>query len=286
MKKILMAAVALICMTSSYAQETRNARVIVGINNLSYTVKEKPSKTAEVLGTIADALLTGEVTTQLDGYQEAVRAAIVKGFSQARRITAIDGQLTENELAAKHVYYIDATVSNVSTTSKTEETADKKHYKTYYKGIIGVTLHIKDAHSDEVIGSPTFNVSATDMSWIETAEGAINNALVRLSSGITDYCNRWLPLRGTVLEGARDKKDKQKELYIDLGSQDGIGEDIHLAVYKVKTIAGREAKEQIGKLKVETVEGADISLCKVQKGGKEIKAALDAGETLIVETLE
>ena len=108
-----MAAVALICMTSSYAQETRNARVIVGINNLSYTVKEKPSKTAEVLGTIADALLTGEVTTQLDGYQEAVRAAIVKGFSQARRITAIDGQLTENELAAKNVYYIDATVSAI-----------------------------------------------------------------------------------------------------------------------------------------------------------------------------
>ena len=59
-----------------------------------------------------------------------------------------------------------------------------------------------------------------------------------------------------------------------------------MGVYEVKTIAGREAKSQIGKLRIEEVEGDDISLCKVQSGGKDIKAAIDAGEQLLVISID
>ena len=59
-----------------------------------------------------------------------------------------------------------------------------------------------------------------------------------------------------------------------------------MGVYSVKTIAGREAKSQIGKLKIEEVEGEDISLCKVQSGGKDIKEALDSGQKLQVISID
>ena len=59
-----------------------------------------------------------------------------------------------------------------------------------------------------------------------------------------------------------------------------------MGVYEVKTVAGREAKSQIGKLKIEEVEGSDISRCKVQSGGKDIKAALDAGQQLRVMSID
>ena len=59
-----------------------------------------------------------------------------------------------------------------------------------------------------------------------------------------------------------------------------------MGVYVIKNIAGREAKSQIGKLKIEAVEGDDISLCKVQSGGKDIKAALDAGQQLRVVSID
>ena len=59
-----------------------------------------------------------------------------------------------------------------------------------------------------------------------------------------------------------------------------------MGVYTVKTVAGHEAKSQIGKLKIEAVEGDDISRCKVQSGGKDIKAALDAGEKLKVISID
>jgi hypothetical protein len=100
------------------------------------------------------------------------------------------------------------------------------------------------------------------------------------------WLNKYRPLQANILEGGATKKDKQKEVYIDLGSNEGAFEGLHMAVYTIKIIAGREAKSQIGKLKIEAVEGVDISRCKVQSGGKDIKAALDAGQQLQVISID
>lgn len=284
MKKILIIALCMLYGMGTWAQQGRNARITMGMNNLTYNKPEDKGTLAKVL----DALLTGQVSKDQSKYQDAVRAAVVKGLSQSHRIIAIDGQLSKDEAALPNAMYIDGTVSNLSTTSKTEnyESDGKTRYRTYYKALIGVTLHFKDAKTDEVFASPAFNLSQWDVSWIETQEGAMMKALEKLSSTITDYCNKWLPLSANVLEGARDKKDKQKEVYIDLGSKEGAYEGLHMDVYTVKTIAGKEAKKQIGRLKIMEVLGDDISLCKVQSGGKDIKAALDAGETLVIQTTD
>ena len=61
-------------------------------------------------------------------------------------------------------------------------------------------------------------------------------------------------------------------------------EGVVLLVFRNKTIAGKTAREEIARLKVEKVEGDEVSLCKVTVHGKELKAALDAGENLIIET--
>ena len=212
MKKILLIALCLVFGLETWAQEGRNARVVIGMNNLTYTVKK--TKTLEK---VLDVLLTGEVSKDQSQYQDAVRAAILKGMSQSHRISAIDGQLSAEEAARPGARYVDATVSTLSTTSKTEtEYLDKEkkksRTKTYYKALIGVTMHIKDAKTDEIIA--------------------------------------------------------------------------HMGVYTVKMVAGKEAKKQIGKLKIEDVQGDDISLCKVQSGGRDIKKALDDGETLVIETTD
>lgn len=284
MKKYVMIALCLVFGMEVFAQEGRNGKVILGVNSMTYTKPEDKGTLSKIL----DAVLTGEVSKDQSKYQDAVRAAIVKGLSQTHRINVIDGQLSKDEAARPGALYADGTVSNLSTTSKTEDykVDGKTRYRTSYKALIGVTLHIKDAQTDEVIASPTFNVSEWDLSWIETQDGAMMKALEKLSSMVTRYYNRWLPLSANVLEGARDKKDKQKEVYIDLGSAEGAYPGLHMAVYTVKTVAGREAKKQIGKLRVEEVQGEDISLCKVQSGGRDIKTALDSGETLVIQTTD
>jgi hypothetical protein len=61
---------------------------------------------------------------------------------------------------------------------------------------------------------------------------------------------------------------------------------MHFNVYSIKKIAGREARKELGRIRISEVSGDDISLCKVQRGGKDINAAIEAGETVIVVSME
>ena len=90
------------------------------------------------------------------------------------------------------------------------------------------------------------------------------------------------PLRASIVEKGEAKKNKQKEVYIDLGAPDGVYKGLQFDVFLVKTIAGKEAKTMIGRLKIEEVEGDEISLCKVIKGADKIKTALDEDQTLLI----
>lgn len=287
MKRLIIASILLTFFLGGIcAQENnRNRKKLVVFNNLTYVKKEQKATVGSVLGTIASAVVTGQVTQQQSSYQEALRATIVKGISQSRRISLSDGTGMSNA-----DWYVDGTVNNIASTTKVEERKDakgKSYTVTLYKAVVGVTLHVKDAQTNQIVASPSFNISDMDCSWIGTAEGALNNAFSYLSSRITRYFNSYLPLYANIVEGAREKKDKQKEVYIDLGDETkGVVKGLHFGVYTTKTVAGKQAKKLIGKIKITDVEGNEISLCKVQSGGKEIKAAIDAGETLLITSLD
>ena len=138
----------------------------------------------------------------------------------------------------------------------------------------------------EVIVNQAVKGQGTTSSNFSTTDQAVHDALNRLSNRVTAWLNQYKPLQANIVEGSSAKKDKQKEVYIDLGSSEGAFAGLHMGVFIVKTVAGREAKTQIGKLKIESVEGDDISLCKVQSGGKDIKSAIESGAELRVVTIE
>ena len=271
-------------------EEDRNAIFKVSVGEFSYTPKQKKESVGSVLGAVGEALLLGKTTQQHDNYNEAVRASIVKGISGVRRFNAIDGAFQEGEVQeGMKALYVDGTILNVSTATQIETHTDSKkktYTTTYYKATIGVTINVKDATNDYVVNSQTFNISDYDLSWVETTEGAINNALGELSKRITKFYNRYFPLNAFIVERGNEKKDKQQEVYIDLGGQHGVYDGMHLTVYSVKTIAGRYARKELGKLKIKEVMGDDISLCKVTGGGKNIKAALDEGQTVVAITTD
>lgn len=276
----------LLCVVGTvWAQsENRNVPKIVVFNNLTYTPQEKKANVGNVLGAIVD-VLAGQVTQEHGNYIDALRASLVKGISQSRRISLTDGAGT-----LQPDWYIDGTVSNISSTSKTEELKDSKgktYKQNYYKALVGVTLHVKDAQTGLIVASPTFNVSAEDLSWIETREGAMASAFDRMAAKVMRYFNKQLPLLANIVEGARDKKDKQKEVYIDLGeATKGVMKGLHFGVYTSKVVAGKEARKQVGRIKIVETQGDELSLCKVLSGGKEIKAAIDAGDNIAVVSLD
>lgn len=143
---------------------------------------------------------------------------------------------------------------------------------------------ISGALTGKVIDNPTVGGWGSGNSQFDTSDKAIQDAIAHLSTHVSNYLNKYRPLRANIIESGASKKDKQKEVYIDLGSSEGAFVGLSMNVYQVKKIAGREAKSKIGKLRIEAVEGDDISRCKVTSGAKDIKACLDDGDELRVQS--
>lgn len=281
MKKVILIFLLAIGMSlQAYAQRPkpvgRNAVYTVSIGKISFTPKDRRESLNSTLSSISQAATVGQVTVSEDKYASSVRASIIAGIGNAMRCNVIDRRFSANELRTlSPIMYADATISNISMTTQVNGST------TLYKGTIGVMLNLKDPHDGHVINSHLYNINGSDLAWVTTPEAAMNNTLKILTAQITRRINRLYPLNGQIIEG-RSKTNKQKEVYIDIGSSQNLHSGMHFTVYYITKIAGREAREELGRIQVRKVMGKEISLCKVQRGGKAIKQALDSGKKIIV----
>ena len=257
-----------------------NAQQNVSVGELSYMIKEQPkSELGTVVGAVLD-VLADRTTEEQPGYVDAVRASVMMALSNVRRFTVSDGlQVATNEATN---LIVDGTVNYISTTRELRTHSGKKDKIPEFYAQIGLTLNVKDAASGNVINSQVFEVNKSSWSWFKSTDSAIKDALEGLRKKLVKHYNAVFPYSAHILERGTEKKDKQKELYIDLGASHGLQEGTHLTVYVFGSIGGKETRRQIGRLKVNAVEGDEVSRCKVVSGGKDIKAALDAGEQLLI----
>lgn len=210
----------------------------------------------------------------------------MNGLSKVNLFRPSDGFVSQTDLSdGIPSFFVDGTIANISIVSRSETKKDSKgnkHTDTSYRSNVSVTVNLKNPADGSVIDSRTFTISDSDLYWMTSGEKAMTNALERLTSKVANYYNRMFPLYASIIEKGESKKNKQKDVYIDLGAGDGAYKGQQFDVLTVKTIAGKEARTVIGRLKIEEVEGDEISLCKVTKGSDKIKAALDEGENLMV----
>lgn len=290
MKNFLLTLTAVLCCAMPIsAQEGRNQAYRITLGNVQYAHHDEKLSAGDAVGKILTGVLTGQTSVQATKYEEDVKAAIIKGLSGAYRFRYNDGLLQIDDVAEEGNLVVDALIINIQAKSSSHSWKDKNgktQVNTYYTGVTEVMLTLKNAKTGEVMANPTMKGQGSTNSSFSTSDQAVRDAFGKLSNRIIVWLNNYRPLQANIIEGAAAKKDKQKEVYIDLGSSEGAFEGLHMGVYIVKTIAGREAKSQIGKLKIEAVEGDDISRCKVQSGGKDIKAAIDGGEKLLVISID
>ena len=293
MKKFFVAAVALLyCTLTMMAQDSqtdRNRTYRITLGNVQYAHHNEKMSTGDAIGKVLTGVLTGKVEGQATKYEDDVKNAIVKGLSSAYRFRYNDGLKELADIVTEGNLIVNAVITNIQAKSDSRswrDKDDKLQISTTYTGIVEVMLTFKDARTNEVIANPTISGSGMGSSSYSDADKAIRDAIGRMSRRIAEWLNKYRPLEANLIEGSTAKKDKQKEVYIDLGSSEGAFAGLRMGVYIVKNIAGHEAKSQIGRLKIEAVEGDDISRCKVQSGGKDIKAALDAGENLKVISID
>ena len=255
----------------------------VQLTDITYQKNEVKKKVTvgKVLSVMAD-VVEGRVTDiNNEEYIPLARNRVMEGLTHVRRL-----QVVEDSEASDAKYQVSAVLTDIAATRKVKayDRKDSKgreytETKTYYGAIASVALHFTNLQTGEVTTS-TLSGRCSEYSLTRSADEAIRSALDELSDNIYEYYNECYPIRANIIERGIEKKDKTKELYIDVGSR-FIGEDIHFDVFVVGQVAGRETRKQIGRIRVRETLGDDISLCKVQKGGKEIKAAFDRGDAIV-----
>ena len=277
MKRIILSLLSVVLATGMMAQK-ENAMQNVSVMELDYMIKEGPkSELGTVVGAVLD-VLADQTTTEEPGYSDALRASVIMALGNVRRFTVTDGrQVAPND---ETNIIVDGTINYISITRELKLASNKKDKIPQFYAQIGLTLNVKDAVTGNVLNSQVFEVNKSGWSWVNSNDTAIKNALENLRKRVERYYNTAFPYTARILERGTEKKDKQKELYIDLGAMHGLQEGTHFNVYVIGSIGGKETRKQIGRLKVKSVEGDEVSLCKVASGGKEIKAAIDAGQQL------
>lgn len=257
-----------------------NAIQNVSVMEMEYTMKEGPkSDVATVVGAVLD-VLADQTTEEQPGYAEALRASVIMALGNVRRFAVTDGRQVAPNGDTNLI--IDGTINYISMTREFKVTSNKRDKIPQYYAQIGLTLNVKDVATGTVLNSQVFEINKSGWSWVRTTDSAIKNALETLRKRIVKYYNTAYPYTAHVLERGTEKNDKQKELYIDLGAANGLQKGTHFDVYVIGSIGGKETRKQIGRLKVKSVEGDEVSLCKVVSGGKDIKSAIDARQQLLI----
>ena len=260
--------------------ESGNMPLNVSVMELDYMMKEGPkSELGTVVGAVLD-VLADQTTSEEPGYSDALRASVIMALSNVRRFTVTDGLLVAPNDETNII--VDGTINYISITRELKLASNKRDKIPQFYAQIGLTLNVKDAVTGTVINSQVFEVNKSGWSWVNSNDTAIKKALESLRKKIGKYYDTAYPYTAHILERGVEKKDKQKELYIDLGAIHGLQEGTHFDVYIIGSIGGKETRKQIGRLKVKSIEGDEVSLCKVSSGGKDIKAAIDAGQNLLI----
>ena len=278
-----MALLACLVTVASQAQDNGlNPVYKVQLGDITYQkVENKKVTVGKVLGVIADVAEARVTDINNEEYIPLAKNCVKTGLTHARRLQVVEG--SDDETAR---YLVTAQLSDISASRKVK-TYDRKdskgreytETKTYYGAVTSVAITFKNLETGELLTS-TISGHCSEYSLAKSADEAIRTALNELSANIYEYYNEVYPIRANIIERGTEKKDKTKELYIDVGSR-FVNEDVHFDIFIVGQVAGRETRKKIGRIRVRETLGEDISLCKVQKGGKDVKAAFDAGDTLV-----
>ena len=220
--------------------------------------------------------------TVIEGIQKMERVILIDVDAQdalriesQRRSSANISSGDDNEMDRLSVmeelgaqFIITGQVSSMTAAYKTRDG------KGYYDGSVSYTLKVINPKNGTLIGTKTFQHSGLTGGTGGNKEEAIANTIKSAVYSMRDFVDEYFKMEGTILEVNSEKKGKAEEVYINLGSMNGVKEAQKFTVYAIREVAGREAKKEIGRLTVKAVEGDDISLCKVQKGGEEIMKAI------------
>lgn len=245
-----------------------------------------------------------------DGWVETVRGAVLEGFHNSNRMVLVDAvteqaryeeelRRLKDNLATDDLETAEAlktrgahVLLNGDVTSLTVPGSRLSSGTMSYDATVTFTLRVVNALDGSLLGTKTFTlpksfggISVTGLKGVyETEDAAVQALKGDITKAMKGFVEESFPIIGSIEDvDALSKNGKEVEtLYVGLGSEDGLVKGLKLDVKLEQKIGKRTALKIIGEVEVEEVAGDDIALCKVKKGGLEIKNALDQGQKVLV----
>lgn len=173
-----------------------------------------------------------------------------------------------------------------------------KEGKLYWKATCSYTLKVINPSNGKLVSTKNFSHGDGFLLTVkkDTKEGAVAELCSHAVYSMRDLVEEAFKMEGIIIQIVeRKKKDKEaKTVYINIGSKQGVNDNTYFSVcienkLSFKSADGtdveRISQREIGRIKAEVVEGEDITLCEVKKGGEEIVKAFEQEQKLIVKSI-
>lgn len=286
MKKILITLLAALAVCPVMAQDLpkevdapqeqllvyENPMIPVYLGEFTYEPLTKGQKTANVI----TGLLNDEVSVEDESMVAGAKEALAGCLKDVNRFQIFTGEPSAENLEKGCLQMTGKVIFCNVTERLNDKVMDKEARIVAYITLINPKTK-QVVMNKQVVGAAWLSVFHT---MAALRDAALNNLWVDAAGSL----RRGYPLRGHMLEKGfeKGKKQKLKEFYIDLGSQNRLFTNSTVDVYTVKRVAGRIARQYIGSGKVLEVQGDDISICKVTRNADLIKNAWDRGAEIAV----
>lgn len=176
----------------------------------------------------------------------------------------------------------------------TQKVQTEKSY--YYKCNLSFSLEVIDVETGQVVHSRTISPKDSFMGSVlknsiggnSTPQKAFGNSLIRLQKYIDKFIIEYFPIETQIIEIQEIKNDKAKSILVNVGSQSGTEKKDKFIVYEITylEVGGEKMKREtkIGEFKIDIVEGAQLSIAKISKGGDIILSKFKSNAQLICKS--
>lgn len=198
----------------------------------------------------------------------------------------IDGKTVSQTSYNGAEYIVTGNVSQVNTVYKRTESS------AYYDCTISFSLQIIDVATGQILASEIIrpkkaflgDVLSKSIGGNSTKEKAFNSALTGMQKPINKFVGQNFKVTTSIVQITDSSSSKAKTLLINTGLLNGAKKKQEFSVIEIikMKVGGKDVvrKKEIGKLKITTVEGDEISEAKVMKGGELILEKFNGGVEL------
>lgn len=224
---------------------------------------------------------------------EIVERSEINKIELEREVQKNESFINNNIVAQGNMMAAEQIVTGHLNNVAYSKVVDEKTGSYYYKCKISFTINVLDVETGMVLHSKTISPTESfasglltrGITGVSTPSDALKNTLSRTDKYINEFILEYFPLKTEIIKIVEVKKDEAKSLLLNVGSFQGTKKNSEFNVYEISSVEvnGRNITREvlIGKVKIKEVQGEEISLAEVKKGGVEILSKFSANTQLV-----